>query len=62
MMIKFTRDTQSYAADLMISEKQIDYMQDLNLELGIQKERLPFDQVVDLSLAKKAVSLIEASV
>lgn len=61
MMIKFTRDTQSYAADLMISEKQIDYMQDLNLELGIQKERLPFDQVVDLSLAKKAVALIEAS-
>jgi hypothetical protein len=60
-MIKFTRDTQSYAADLMISEKQIDYMQDLNLELGIQKERLPFDQVVDLSLARKAVALIEAA-
>lgn len=61
MMIKFTRDTQSYAADLMITKEQIDYMQDLNLELEVQKQRLSFDQIVDLSLAKKAVALIEAA-
>jgi hypothetical protein len=45
----------------MITEKQIDYMQDLNLELEVQKQRLSFDQIVDLSLAKKAVALIEAA-
>lgn len=61
MMIRFTREYQTYARDLMLTETQIDYMQDLNLEFGIQKEKLPFDRVVDLSLARQAVQLIEAS-
>jgi len=61
MMIKFTRQYRTYSRDLILSEKQIDYMQDLNLEFEIQKDRLPFDQVVDLSLAREAGKLLEAS-
>jgi len=61
MMIKFTRQYRTYSRDLILSEKQIDYMQDLNLEFDIQKDRLPFDQVVDLSLAREAGKLLEAS-
>ncbi|MBO0902843.1 ABC transporter substrate-binding protein [Jiella sonneratiae] len=59
MMIRFTREKKTYARDLMLTPKQIDYMQDLNLELGIQKERLAFDKVADMSLAKDAVALVE---
>ncbi|MCX8997087.1 ABC transporter substrate-binding protein [Rhizobiaceae bacterium BDR2-2] len=61
MMIKFTRDYQTYSRDLMLTQTQIDYMQDLNLEFGIQKEKLPFDRVVDLSFAEEANKLIEAT-
>lgn len=61
MMIKFTRENKTYSRDLILTEKQIDYMQDLNLEFEIQKEKLPFDTVVDLSLAKEATKLLEAN-
>lgn len=61
MMIKFTRDYKTYSRDLILTEKQIDYMQDLNLEFEIQRGKLPFDKVVDLSMAKEAGKLLEAS-
>ena len=61
MMIKFTRENRTYSPDLILTEKQIDYMQGLNLEFGIQKEKLAFDTVVDLSLAKEATKLLEAN-
>ncbi|MCW1411309.1 ABC transporter substrate-binding protein [Rhizobium sp. 1AS11] len=60
MMIKFTRDYKTYSRDLILTQKQIDYMQDLNLEFEIQKGKLAFDKVVDLSLAKEAVKLVDA--
>lgn len=59
MMIKFTREYKTYSRDLVLTPKQIDYMQDLNLEFQIQKEKLPFDRVVDLSLAKEATKLLD---
>ncbi|MCQ8781565.1 ABC transporter substrate-binding protein [Mangrovibrevibacter kandeliae] len=59
MMIRFTREKKTYARDLMLTPAQIDYMENLNLEFGIQKTKLPFDKVADLSLAKDAVALIE---
>lgn len=61
MMIKFTRDNKTYSRDLLLTETQISYMQDLNLEFNIQKARLPFDKVVDLSMAKEATKLLEVN-
>lgn len=61
MMIKFTRDNKTYSRDLLLTEKQVDYMQDLNLEFGIQKAELPFDKIVDLSLAQEANKLLEVN-
>jgi ABC-type nitrate/sulfonate/bicarbonate transport system substrate-binding protein len=59
MMIKFTRQNRTYTRDLILTPAQVDYMQALNLEFGIQKVKLPFDKVVDLSLAKEATKLID---
>ena len=33
-------------------------MQNLNVELGVQKTVLPYDKVCDPSLAKEAIALI----
>lgn len=59
MMIKFTRQNRTYTRDLMLTQAQIDYMQNLNLEFQIQKVKLPFDKVVDLSMAKEATKLLD---
>jgi ABC-type nitrate/sulfonate/bicarbonate transport system substrate-binding protein len=59
MMIKFTREYKTYSRDLILTEKQIDYMQDLNLEFKIQQSKLAFDKVVDLSLAREATKLLD---
>jgi ABC-type nitrate/sulfonate/bicarbonate transport system substrate-binding protein len=61
MMVKFTRENKTYSRDLILTQTQIDYMQGLNLEFGIQKSQLPFDQIVDLSMAKEAAKLVEAN-
>jgi ABC-type nitrate/sulfonate/bicarbonate transport system substrate-binding protein len=45
-----------YAEDLLLSEERVDYMQRLNIELGVQKRMLPYDQLVDASLAREAVA------
>ena len=45
-----------YAEDLVLSEERVDWMQELNLSLGNQKTKLPYNQLVDLSLAKEAVA------
>jgi ABC-type nitrate/sulfonate/bicarbonate transport system substrate-binding protein len=45
-----------YAEDLMLSEERVRYMQQLNIDLGVQKKMLPYDQVIDMSLAKEAVA------
>lgn len=48
------------ATELVMNEKQINYIQDLNVELGSQKVILPFDRCADMSLAQEAVKLIKA--
>lgn len=48
------------ASDLVMSKDQIDYVQGLNVELGVQKTVLPFEQVADMSLAQEAVKLLKA--
>jgi ABC-type nitrate/sulfonate/bicarbonate transport system substrate-binding protein len=47
-----------FAAALVLNEAQINYMQDLNISLGLQRARLPFNQVADMSLAQDAVKLL----
>lgn len=55
---QFAQKYKAYATDLMLSQERIDYMQKLNVEFGIQKTVLPFNEVADMSLAKDAVKLI----
>lgn len=57
---KFYQTAQPLSTDLLISEASMGYMQDLNIELGVQKTRLPFAQVADMSLAKDALKLLSA--
>ena len=45
-----------YAEDLMLSPERVRWMQELNVELGNQKRVLPYDQLIDPSLAKEAVA------
>lgn len=45
-----------YAEDLTLSEERVHYMQELNIELGLQKKILPYEQLIDSSLAKEAVA------
>lgn len=47
-----------FAVNLELSEERLRYMQQLNVELGVQKAVLPFDQVADMSLARDALRLI----
>jgi ABC-type nitrate/sulfonate/bicarbonate transport system substrate-binding protein len=47
-----------FATDLMLSPERVRYMQQINLDFHIQKEILPFDRVVDLSLAQDALKLL----
>lgn len=54
----FIQKYKPYALDLMLSEERIRYMQELNVELGLQKKVLPYNQVVDMSLAQDAVKLL----
>ena len=47
-----------FAADLMLSPERVRYMQQINLDFKIQNEMLPFERVVDLSLAQDALKLL----
>jgi ABC-type nitrate/sulfonate/bicarbonate transport system substrate-binding protein len=45
-----------YAEDLVLAPERVQYMQELNISLGVQKKILPYDQIFDTSLAKEAVA------
>ncbi len=47
-----------FAADLMLTPERVRYMQQVNIDFGIQNEMLPFERVVDLSLAQEAQKLL----
>ena len=55
---QFAQKYKAYDTDLTLSQERIDYMQKLNVEFGIQKTVLPFNEVADMSLAKDAVKLL----
>lgn len=48
------------ATNLVLSEQQLRFVQDLNVELGVQKAVLSFDQCADMSLAQEALKLIKS--
>jgi ABC-type nitrate/sulfonate/bicarbonate transport system substrate-binding protein len=47
-----------FATDLVLSPERVRYMQQINLDFHIQNEMLPFDRVVDMSLAQDAQKLL----
>ena len=48
-----------FATDLVVNEDRINYMQQLNVDLGVQSKLMPYDQVADMSIAKAAIALLK---
>jgi ABC-type nitrate/sulfonate/bicarbonate transport system substrate-binding protein len=55
---QFVQDNKPYALDLRISPERVEYMQRLNVDVGAQRNILPYEQVTDMSLAADAVRLM----
>ena len=47
-----------YDVDLVLSDEQINYVQQSNVQFGAQKQVLPIAQVADMSLAREALKLL----
>ena len=47
-----------FAENLIISPERIQYIQQLNVQFGVQKSILPYERVADMSLAKEALKLL----
>ncbi len=48
-----------FATDLLLSPERVRYMQQLNIDFNVQKTMLPYERVVDMSLARDAIKLID---
>jgi ABC-type nitrate/sulfonate/bicarbonate transport system substrate-binding protein len=55
-MWNYLQTRKPYAEDLVLSKERVDYMQKLNIELGVQKRMLPYEQLVDTSVAREAAA------
>ncbi len=55
------RQFQPFAEDLILPRDRFDYMQALNLRMGVQAQALPFEVVCDLSLAREAVERLDGA-
>jgi ABC-type nitrate/sulfonate/bicarbonate transport system substrate-binding protein len=55
---EFFQKNKPFAKDLLLSAEQINYLQDLNVRTGVQTVAMPYDRVVDMSLARDAVKLL----
>lgn len=53
----FLQKVKPFALDLMLSPERVQYVQKINVDFGIQKEILPYDRVVDMSLVQDALKL-----
>jgi ABC-type nitrate/sulfonate/bicarbonate transport system substrate-binding protein len=49
---------QPYATNLVLSDKQIDYVQQVNVDFHVQPKVLPIAQIADMSLAREALKLL----
>lgn len=54
----FLQKTKPFALDLGLSRERTRYVQQINVDFHIQKQVLPFDRVVDMSLARDALKLL----
>lgn len=54
---RFVQKHQPYSTDMILNEERVNYMQRLNIDVGIQKTMLPYAQVADMSLALEAQKL-----
>jgi ABC-type nitrate/sulfonate/bicarbonate transport system substrate-binding protein len=48
-----------FAVNLVLTPERLRYVQQLNVEFGVQKAVLPFERVADMSLAREAIGLLE---
>ena len=53
----FLQKVKPFALDLMLSPERVQYVQKINVDFGIQKEVLPYNRVVDMSLVQDALKL-----
>ena len=53
---EYLQQRKIYAEDLVLSPERVQYMQELNIEIGGQKKIIPYDQLIDTSLAKEAIA------
>jgi len=56
----FYQRFQPFAADLQLPEASIDYLQELNMAMGLQRRVLSFSDVADMSVSQDALELIDA--
>ena len=47
-----------YAENLTLTPERLRYMQQLNIDLDVQKTIMPFERVADMSLAQEALKLL----
>ena len=55
---QFLYDKKAFATDLVIPDRGLEFLQDLNLRTNVQKTKLPLDKFADMSLAQEALKLI----
>jgi ABC-type nitrate/sulfonate/bicarbonate transport system substrate-binding protein len=56
---QFYQDEHPYAADLLLPENKLDFIQTLNVAMGLQSRVRPFGAITDMSMAADALKLIE---
>jgi len=54
----FFQKYKPYSEDIVVPEARLNYVQEVNVRFGTQKEVLPFSQIADMSLAEDAVKLL----
>ena len=54
----FLQSAKPFSTDLLLSPERIRYMQQINLDFHIQNQMLPYERVVDMSLAQDALKLL----
>ena len=54
----FIQKYQPYSKDLILGPDRIQFMQQLNVDLEVQKTVLPYEKVADMSLAREAIALL----
>ncbi len=57
-MWSFVQTYKPYAENLALTPERLRYMQQLNVDLDVQKTVLPFERVADMSLAAEALKLL----